>query len=210
MASQSDAYMELSDPSVWGETLDEQFGMEGPHARKLGAFEISSFKFGVSGTPPDKGGKPGAAPQAAAATGGAKASAANEEPTIGTFTVTKFIDKGSPDLFLACMKKDQIKWGIISVRETGEVSRKPYLVMEFTKLTVDSFTWDMNPGDSEGAATMETVEFSFQTILIKYSKQEKGGAHQVVKMKGWNRELHNEQVSELDSELQADMQSDAY
>jgi type VI secretion system secreted protein Hcp len=207
---QSDAYMELSDPAVWGETYDEQFGM-GEKGRKLGAFEISNLKFGVTCTPKDpSGANPGAAPKTAAAAGSDKGSAAIEEPTIGTFTITKYIDKGSPDLFLACLKKDQIKWAIISIRETGEVNRKPYLVLEFTKLTVDSFQWDLNPGDSEGAATMESVEFSFQTILIKYARQEKGGEHQVVKMKGWNRELHNEQVSELDAELQASMQADAY
>ena len=47
----SDAYMELSDPAVWGETRDTYFGEEG---RNWGAFEIFKFEFGVSAKEKDK------------------------------------------------------------------------------------------------------------------------------------------------------------
>jgi type VI protein secretion system component Hcp len=200
--SNSDAYMELSDPDVWGETYDAEFGM-GPRGRKMGAFEIATFSFGVTPDEDAAGGTKGKAKAPAPASGSTKGTASIAEPTVGKFTIKKYVDKASPDLFLVCLKKKTIKWGIISVRETGEEPRNPYLVLEFTDLTVDSFHWDMNPGDPESAAETETVDFSFQTILIKYSRQEKSGAHQVVKMKGWNRNTHNDSVSELDSELQA-------
>src|SRR5262245_16302948 len=48
----SDAYMELQDPTVWGETFDEQFGM-GSKGRQLGAFEIANFSFDVSNAQDD-------------------------------------------------------------------------------------------------------------------------------------------------------------
>ena len=211
MSNTSDAYMELSDPDVWGETYDAQFGM-GPQGRKLGAFEIASFSFGVT---------PDHADAAARGTGGKTAAKAHDSEapkarpaSDGTHhdgkihRYSKYIDKGSPDLFLACLKKDQIQWAIISIRESGEAQRKPFLVLEFTKVTVDSFQWDLNPGDAEGAATMETVEFSFQTVLIKYSRQEKGGEHVVVKMKGWNRETHTSDVAEIDPRLGAGIHED--
>ena len=113
----SDTYMELSDPSVWGETYDSQFGM-GPEGRRLGAFEVATFKFGVSAAADDdaaKGGTPGGAAsggRAGAASGGratapsgGRTTAAIKEPTLQNITISKFIDKASPDLFLACCKK---------------------------------------------------------------------------------------------------------
>jgi type VI protein secretion system component Hcp len=207
--STSDAYMELSDPDVWGETYDHQFGM-GEGGRKLGAFEIASFSFGVSAEKDDKDAskgtpKPGTTGAPASGTNASttKGTASIAEPTVGKFTIKKYIDKSSPDLFVTCLKKKTIKWGIISVRETGEENRSPYLVLEFTNLTVDSFHWDLNPGDPESAAETETVDFSFETILIKYSRQERSGSHQVVKIKGWNRNSHNDSVDEIDTGLQA-------
>jgi type VI secretion system Hcp family effector len=175
--------MEISDPEVWGETLDEQFGM-GPKGRQLGAFEITKFDFGAStNTEPDKDtdSKPKDGQQKAG-----KTTAAHKESTKGNFTITKAIDKGSPDLFLACVKKKKLDWAIICLRETGEVNRKPFLVLEFTNLRVTSFKWDLTPGDAESAASMETVDFDFETILIKYSQQMKTGDHIPVKLKGWN------------------------
>ncbi|HWY87018.1 MAG TPA: type VI secretion system tube protein Hcp [Gemmataceae bacterium] len=209
MSNTSDAYMELSDPDVWGETYDAQFGM-GPQGRKLGAFEIASFSFGVTPDEEAAGGTKAKAKPAPAAPGSTKGTASIAEPTVGKFTIKKYVDKASPDLFLTCLKKKTIKWGIITVRETGEEQRKPYLVLEFTDLTVDSFHWDMNPGDPESSAETETVDFSFQTILIKYSRQEKSGAHQVVKMKGWNRNTHNDSVDELDTGSHAGQASEQH
>lgn len=194
----SDAYMELSDPAVWGETYDEQFGM-GPKGRKLGAFEISSFKFNIhcKEDADDAGGGPKPKQPTTTVTSH-KTTSAISEPTIKTFTITKYIDKASPDLFLACLKKNLIKWAIISVRETGEVERKPYLILEFRKLHVTSFDWNLTPGESgESIASMETLEFEFQTMLIKYSRQAGTGIHVPVSMKGWNRQTQNESVSEL-------------
>jgi type VI protein secretion system component Hcp len=191
----ADAYMELSDPAVWGETHDEEFGM-GPKGRQLGAFEISKFDFNVSSNREDADDSDSRSKPVGQAASG-KAAASVSQPTIGSFTISKYVDKASPDLFLSCLQKTCIDWAIITIRETGEHNRKPYLVLEFTKVYVDDFTWGLNPGDPEGAASEETVKFSFGTILIKYSRQETTGLHPVVKMKGWNRLLHNASVTEL-------------
>jgi type VI secretion system secreted protein Hcp len=196
----SDTYMELSDPAVWGETYDSQFGMDG---RALGAFEVATFKIGVSAAADedeDDGHKKKAAHKPHH---GSKSGASIKEPTLQNITISKFIDKASPDLFLACCKKNKIHWAIVSVRETGEENRNPYLVIEFRNLHVTSFSWDVNPGDPEAAATMETVEFDYETVLLKYSRQDLTGEHPVVKMKGWNRPLHNDDVQELDARLGA-------
>jgi hypothetical protein len=48
---------------------------------------------------------------------------------------------------------------------------------------------------------METLEFDFETVLIKYSRQDLTGLHRVVKIKGWNRQKNNTDVEELDTRL---------
>jgi type VI secretion system secreted protein Hcp len=193
----NDAFMELSDPDVWGESYDEQF-----KGRHLGAFEISKFDFDISTdedvakkaagstTGPTSG--PTTGPTAGAPSG------KHKELNKGTFSITKYIDKASPDLFLCCLKKTKMKWGIVSVRESGETKGIPFLVLEFQGLTVSSFKWDLTPGESgEGSASMESVGFEYEKVLIKYARQEREGHHHPVKMKGWDFNNHNEQVQEI-------------
>src|SRR5262249_35177742 len=91
------------------------------------------------------------------------------------------------DLFLCCLKKTKMKWGIISVRESGETFGSPFLVVEFQGLTVTSFKWDLTPGGSaDEVAGQETISFEYETVLIKYSRQGRDGQHRPVKMKGWD------------------------
>jgi type VI secretion system secreted protein Hcp len=191
--------MELSDPDVWGESHDAQFGRSG---RDLGAFEISKFDFDIS-TDEDAASKTAktagapAAPGTVGTTAGTP-SGKHKELNKGTFTISKYIDKASPDLFLCCLKKTKMRWGIVSVRESGEQDGCPYLVLEFQGVTVNSFKWDLTPGESsEGAGSMETVGFEYEKVLIKYSRQERDGTHHPVKMKGWDFTQHNENVQEI-------------
>ncbi len=198
--------MEMSDPAVWGETYDDQFGM-GESGRQLGATEISSFSFTIaeSDNPqlPTASPRPGRGGRPTTPTGPTTApTAATSEKR--TFSVSKYIDKSSADLFQACCKKSPIAWCIISVRETGDGSkgsRTPYLVVEFQRLHVVSFKWEDLPGDAESAPKMETIEFSYETVLIKYSRQDRSGEHPVVKIKGYDFSNHQIDPAEIDSSL---------
>lgn len=207
----SDAYMELSDPETWGETFDSQFGEDG---RAQGAFEISQFVFGVvpaddddEEEDPKKSGKGHSAHGAHGAHGsrGAGAigrAAKHRAPTVKTFTIHKPIDKGSLDLFLACLENKRMDWAKIFVREMGDVSQQPWLWLEFKGVRVEKFDWSLTPGaGGDEAKDQETVEFSFETILIKYSKQDNTGTHKAVKIKGWNRLKHNRQHDELEKDV---------
>jgi len=209
----SDAFMELSDPLVWGETTDDQYG---PTGRNLGAFEIFSFDFSATANREDDDGSGSkrndrSDPKRGGVPVSGQAGAAVSQPVVKQFTITKYIDKASADLFLNCCKstcKDYkpIDWAIISIREMGEVKHKPYLILEFTNLTVDAFSWKLSPGAAaDSAAQEETVTFSFETILVKYSRQERSGEHTKVKIKGFNRKHPDQEVPELESEaLQAE------
>jgi type VI protein secretion system component Hcp len=215
----SDAFMELQDPAVWGETTDEQYGMEG---RALGAFEITSFDFQATTTKEDDDGGDSKPTPVKPVLSGKGAGAASTHTAIKQFTIRKYIDKASPDLLMACCragltniepKPEPIKWAIVSIREsgdvvvdkaTGKVKANPWLVIEFRNLWVDSFVWAVAPGGSEPE---ETVIFRFESILIKYCRQDKSGAHARVKIKGFNRSHPEQDVTELDP---TDLQQEAF
>jgi type VI protein secretion system component Hcp len=214
----SDAYMEISDPAVWGETYDQYFGMKG---RAQGAFEIFGFDLQATSNRDDGSGTQNLHPLLAAylasqpghagttsrqfgATATTVATAKTSQPVVKIFTIKKYIDKASPDLLLACCKAGlpdakKIDWAIISIRETGEGAKsRPYLVLEFRGLWVESLGWSLSPGaEATSASTEETVVFSFEQILVKYSRQQKTGAHQVVKIRGFNRKEPTHDVEEI-------------
>lgn len=197
----SDAFMELSDPETWGESTDSQFGMEG---RAKGAFELSTFKFGVEERGDDDDDDDDADSTRKGVKKSKKKAAKHKGKTAKSFTITKPIDKGSLDLFLACLENTKMDWANVFMREVGDVGKKqqPWLWLEFTGVRVDTFDWDMTAGAAgDEAKSQETVKFTFETILIKYSSQEGTGGHSVVKIKGWdaleNTREHHERESTI-------------
>lgn len=201
----SDAFMELSDPETWGESIDAQFGEAG---RGYGAFEIAQFSFGTMDKDTDDddsddgksqhGSKSHPAKHGHKSSSSGSSSSKNKEHTIKEFTIQKPIDKGSLDIFLACLEKKRIKWATIFMREVGDVSQQPWLMLEFRGVFVESFEWNLSPGVSgEEAKSQETVKFTFETILIKYSRQTLTGGHSSVKIKGWNTLTNDRETEEL-------------
>jgi len=228
----SDAYMEISDPNVWGEAYDARYGMAD---RALGAFEIFSFEWSANTTRK----KESEALQPAHSNQPQKVQLANGQfayvqgsPTsqtavsdkkksvvVNTFTIKKFIDKSSADLLLALCKSGlddakPMEWAVVSFRESGgEIpelgqKREPYMVLEFRKVWVNSLSWSVTPGaDASGASQEEQVTFEFESFLVKYARQEDIGTHEVVKIRGFNVAYPEKEVKELSwdrSELEAD------
>jgi type VI protein secretion system component Hcp len=194
--------MEVETREVIGETFDAKFGMNA-QGRREGAFEIASLSISASsnkGEDDDQdsstpGQTPGKAVSGAAA-------AAQSQTTIKSFTVRKGIDRASSDLFLLCCQQKKIQWAVITFREAGDPDKKPWLVLEFTDLYLDEFSWEMNPAASgDEVKEQETVKFSFGTILVKYTPQAQSGEHQFMTVKGWNRHKHaTDPVPDLRSE----------
>ena len=199
----SDAYMELETRDLIGETRDETFGMESAKARSQGAFEIASFGFSATSNrqdPTDLAAK-AANGKGATKTSGAPAAAGPAQTTITSVTIKKSVDASSAGLFQLCCKQELINWAVITLREQGN-DRKPWLILEFTKVYLDSFQWEVTPGGGgEEAKEFETLVFSFGTILIKYNAQRTSGVHEPINIKGWNRELHQPNpIEDLGSE----------
>ncbi len=107
--------------------------------------------------------------------------------------------------FGACVEKKPINWGVIVVREPGDASKTPFLTLEFRKLRVKSFSWDLDAAEGgEGAMKIESISFEFDTILIQYSQQKTDGSHAPPKTNRWNFAGQNGDVDALTDSEPAD------
>jgi type VI protein secretion system component Hcp len=185
----SDCYMEIETRTIIGETYDGKFGMDTAEARRQGAFEIAHFSFTVDSNKNQETDKPGAPPttptKAPPTAKTHQATSKLKETTISGITVKKPVDSASADLFMLCCKHEPIEWGVITMREAGEP--KPWLIIEFSEMYIDSFNWDIDP-DASGDApkSFENLSFTFATMVIKYFPQIETGEHVRPKIKGWN------------------------
>ncbi len=167
----SDAYMKLD--GIRGETKDDL-------ESGWGAFEISSFSF--SHTPDDSESK----------------STPGKGSSMASFTVAKGLDYASPNLIRLCCDRKPIDWGIVYFREMGDPGRIPYLVLEFRKLHIKDFKWELDPAaGGEEASKSESVTFDFETLLIKYAKQLPTGEHDAAHLGMWNFKAHNGSVEPI-------------
>jgi type VI secretion system Hcp family effector len=102
------------------------------------------------------------------------------------FTVSKFIDRASPDLFRACVEKAKFKRAIIIVREAGAETRKTYLKFHFGDVIVKGVHCNLTPGEAEDDSREETVRFAFGKVCIEYLRQLPTGKHAAPKIRGWD------------------------
>jgi type VI protein secretion system component Hcp len=191
----SDAFMEVSTWGIIGESGDESYGEKTDYQM----FEISSLEFSQTTEDPSanllkhltkgaKGGKGVDLKALASLSGTGNPGATDEKTKKGTVTVTKAIDKSSPDLFRYCTNLDEsgknklkFDWAVVYIRKAGDPGR-PWLRIEFTGnppdggVFVTDFKWSVDP-DAAGEEAMkaETVTFQFDRVLIKYYKQDASG-----------------------------------
>ena len=95
---------------------------------------------------------------------------------------TKFIDKSSPDLMLACCNGKHYGEAKLVVRKAGE-NPLEYLIITMTDVMVTS----VSTGGSGGEDRLtENVTLNFSKVKVEYAEQtEKGGAGAKPKM-GWD------------------------
>ena len=174
----SDAYMEVEPDEIWGESLDQTYGDSSP----CGSFEIFTVGFETGTT--DSGGDKltGTDSQGKKITlkgqqKNAKMASSNDgEAAKPQISVEKPIDKSSPFLFRYCCEQKPFKWAVIYIREAGEESSIPWLRMEFQKLKLIKFTWEIDPGaGGDETNKSEKLLFEFETMSITYSEQDPTG-----------------------------------
>src|SRR5688500_10450326 len=86
-------------------------------------------------------------------------------------SITKFVDKSSCALMLACCNGKHIKEALITVRKAGE---KPleYLKIKLTDILVSSVQHSGGGGDN----VMESLSLNFAKLLAQYQPQSASGA----------------------------------
>lgn len=130
--------------SINGESADQNFKNQ---------ISVLSFSWGGTQT------------TSVAGTGGSGAG----KVSLDEFSVTKYYDSSSPEIFKAMLKGTHITNGTLSAVKSG-ADGKAFLTITFTELFVTA----QHISASTEIPT-ETVSFSYNTIKVDYSKQNEQG-----------------------------------
>ncbi len=123
--------------------------------------EILSFNWGINQT--------ANSPNAAASSTGASAGRAN----FREFTITKTVDKASPNLMQACSTGQHIKTAVLSVRGTG--TNQDYLKVSLTSVLVSSFVQGGHAQNATEPTPSEQVRFDFTKVELSFTGQNADG-----------------------------------
>ncbi len=99
-------------------------------------------------------------------------------------TVTKFIDKATPDLILACASGKHIEEATLAVRRSGgEKQQLDYIVVKMTEVRVTSVQQLSAGGEAE---PVEDVSFNFTKFTYTYTPQDPRGGPGESETIGWD------------------------
>jgi type VI secretion system secreted protein Hcp len=97
-------------------------------------------------------------------------------------TFTKYIDKGTPDLLLACCNGKHIDKAVLTVRKAGEQPLE-YLLITMEDLIVTNVT----PGGAAAADRLtESVSLNFARVKVQYKEQTAQGSVGDKPEMGWD------------------------
>jgi type VI secretion system secreted protein Hcp len=97
-------------------------------------------------------------------------------------TFTKYLDKGSPDLMLACCNGKHFDQAMLTVRKAGEQPLE-YLLITMEDLIVTNVT----PGGSTGEDRItENVSLNFARVKVQYKEQTATGGIGDKPEMGWD------------------------
>lgn len=97
-------------------------------------------------------------------------------------SITKYVDKSTPELMLACANGKHFDKAVLTVRKAGE---KP---VEYIKLNLeDVMVTALSTGGSGGEDRLtENVTLNFAKYKIEYTTQKKDGSADAVVRTGWD------------------------
>ncbi len=97
---------------------------------------------------------------------------------------TKFVDKASADLLLACASGQRVRDATLFVRRSGERPLE-YLIVKMSDILVTSVQQDGDAGQEQEAAN-ESFAFNFAKVEWKYIPQNDKGDPGEPKVFGWD------------------------
>lgn len=91
---------------------------------------------------------------------------------VGDISISKVLDKSTPELMLACCTGKHIPSGLITVRKAGE---KPleYLKIKLTDILISGV---QNSGGGGHDSLMESLSLNFSKFQVEYQPQGKDGS----------------------------------
>ena len=103
--------------------------------------------------------------------------------------VTKYVDKASPGLMLACLKGDHIPEAILFVIKAG------YSPLEYIKITMsDVMVTSVTPGGNQDIGlTTENVALTFAKVTFSYTPQKADGSPDAAVEFTWNIEANRQE-----------------
>ena len=152
-----DMFLEIS--TLKGETRDKAFGPKG-------AMDVLAFSFGMSNS------------GTAHVGGGAGAGKVN----VQDISVTKWVDKCSPTLMLACCNGKHFEKAVLTARKAGE---KPIEYMRYTMNEV--MITSISTGGSGGEDRLtENVSLNFAKFKFEYPPQKQDGSADAAVPMDWD------------------------
>lgn len=97
--------------------------------------------------------------------------------------VTKFMDKSSVPLFVACCTGKHIATLSLTARRAGGEKQVEYCIIKATEVYVSGFS---NAGSDPNQLAQETVSFNFSKIELKYTPQKADGSGGPAINGGWD------------------------
>lgn len=136
-------------------------------------FELLSFSHGVSQPV-----------SAASRTGGRVAGKADFQD----FTVTKTVDKATPDLNMHCCMGKHINKVEVELCKTANGEQHVYMKYEMENVIVSS----VSPGGSSGSEFLETVSFAYGKIKWAYTPIDHAGNASATVEQAWDLETNKQ------------------
>ncbi|MDN6859267.1 type VI secretion system tube protein Hcp [Pseudomonas sp. CAN2814] len=104
--------------------------------------------------------------------------------TIQDLTLTKYVDKSTPNLMMNCSSGKHIDKAVLTVRKAGGDNQVEYLIITLEEVLVTS----MHTGGSGGDDRItETISLNFGQVAVDYQPQKVDGGKDGGPIKyGWN------------------------
>lgn len=135
-----------------------------------GLFEVEDFSFDI---------------EQVLSIGSQSSGAGAGKVTFNPFSITRKIDKSSPEFFAMACSGTSFKRVTLGARKAqgGNAAGGIYLVFQFKLVAVKTLSWSY---DDE--APKETITFEYGGLMVQYSLQKPDGTFDTVDYKkGWNR-----------------------
>jgi type VI secretion system secreted protein Hcp len=104
--------------------------------------------------------------------------------SISNLSMTKSLDKSSPNLMMACSSGKHYPEATLIVRKAGGSSPVEYMIIKLKEVMVASYQTDAGNSDE---TLKESVSLNFGTVEISYQPQKADGSKEGGPIKyGWN------------------------